>query len=171
MTKSELHDIQIDECRECNGIWFDEDELRLAKDASWKDINWIDFEIWKHKDQFKMDPRDLKCPKCQKSLVTIEYGDTKVVIDCCPECKGVWLDGGEFKKIIDFLSEEIYTKSFSEYITEAIEEAKEIITGPESFFSEWKDFKAVLGLLQLRLFIENPELGEAAMNMQKNSPF
>jgi Zn-finger nucleic acid-binding protein len=168
-TKS-IGDVEVDECPECKGVWFDDDELRQAKDASGEDINWIDFEIWKHEDQFETEPRKLACPKCTLSLVAIDYGDTKVTINCCPKCKGTWLDKGEFEKIVASLTQELDTKSFGDYIKATLKEGLEIITGPESFLSEWKDFTAVLGLMQRRLFVEHPKMMEAAKTIQENNP-
>ena len=170
LEKKKIDNVETDECAQCKGLWFEDDELRQAKDISGQDINWIDFDIWSHENEFKIDARGLKCPACSKSLVTLNYADTGVEIDCCPKCKGVWLDEGEFDNVIKALTEEMYSKSFSDYIKEALQEAKEIITGPESFISEWKDFKAVLGLLQLRLFVENPKLTDAVTEVQNNSP-
>jgi Zn-finger nucleic acid-binding protein len=163
-------DIEVDECEKCKGIWFDAGELRKAKDLTDENLNWMDFDIWKHEDLFKTKPANLPCPQCDKALVSINYADTDVEIDYCPACKGTWLDKGEFKKIIDALTNELHTKSFSEYITSSIEEAKEIITGPESFLSEWKDFSVVLTMLQIRLFVEKPKLVETINSIQRASP-
>lgn len=166
-----IKDIEVDECPECKGTWFEEDELRKAKDATDSDLRWIDFEIWKHKDRMKARPKERACPHCKKALVAIDYGDTGVQIDYCPLCKGIWLDKDEFKSIIDALSEELLTKSFSDYIKVSLEEAKEIIAGPESFSSEWKDFVTVCRMMQYRLFVENPGLLETATTIQRASPF
>lgn len=40
----------------------------------------------------------MKCPTDSTTLVISERGG--VEIDCCPECRGVWLDRGELDKII-----------------------------------------------------------------------
>ncbi len=45
--------LKIDVCSKCAGVWFDQDELRKAKDQTEPDLNWMDFEIWKHEDRFK----------------------------------------------------------------------------------------------------------------------
>jgi Zn-finger nucleic acid-binding protein len=137
LTPNTIGKIEIDECVKCKGIWFDDDELRQAKDISGKDLNWMDFEIWKHEKDFKLIPGNRACPKCIQYLVSMNYADKKIEIDCCPKCKGVWLDENEFKNIIDALTKEMYTKDFGEYIKAAIEEAQEIITGPESFSFEY----------------------------------
>ena len=157
--------VQVDQCSNCKGAWLDRDELRLAKDHADHDLNWMDFEIWKHEDLFEVDSRHLKCPNCQNELVTIRYGSTKVAIDYCKSCEGIWLDRGEFKRIIDALENELTTKTTNEYIKASVEEAKELFTGTESFLSEWRDFKTVLWLLELRFFVENPRLMETVTNI------
>lgn len=45
---------------------------------------------------------DMKCPACSPPRVMNKYEherDQKVILDVCPECKGVWLDGGELEAI------------------------------------------------------------------------
>jgi len=165
-----IKDVETDECPQCKGIWFEDDELRKAKDSKDPDLNWMDFEIWKHEDKFKARSRNLACPKCNQTLVAVDYGDTDVEIDYCPHCKGIWLDKGEFKKIIEALANELLTKTFSEYIKASIEEAREIATGPESFLSEWKDFTTVCRMMQYRLFTENPKLLNTMLNIQRANP-
>ena len=127
----------------------------------------MDFEIWKHEDRFKTKASEINCPVCTTQAQTIDYGATAVEIDYCPSCQGVWLDENEFKKIIESLEQELVSKSFSEYIKASIEEAKEIITGPESFISEWKDFVTVLRMMQYRMFVENPKLLDTILSLQK----
>jgi Zn-finger nucleic acid-binding protein len=41
----------------------------------------------------------MRCPNCQSRLVELERSD--VMIDACPECRGVWLDRGELDRILD----------------------------------------------------------------------
>ena len=112
----------------------------------------------KHEDKFKAKSRNLPCPKCNDTLVAIDYADTDVEIDYCPACKGVWLDAGEFQKIIEALTNELHATTFSEFIKASVEEAKEIIAGPEPFLSEWMDFSTVLKMMKYRLYVETPVL-------------
>ena len=163
--------VEIDECPQCKGIWFDKDELRKSKDVIDSDLNWMDFEIWKHKNEFKIKESSRLCPVCKTDTHAIDYGSTSTEIDYCPNCKGVWLDRGELKKIIVALEKELLTKPFSKYLSETIKEAKEIITGPESISSEWKDFIAVFRMMQYRLFAENPKLVDGLIKSYKISPF
>jgi Zn-finger nucleic acid-binding protein len=160
--------VEVDECQSCKGIWFDKDELRQAKDSTDSDLNWMDFEIWKHEDQFKSVTCPRKCPTCCEPMVTLKYGSSEVVIDYCKTCKGTWLDRDEFKRIINALKAELLIKSFPSYVEESIRKGIEILTGPESFISEWNDFSTVLRLMQYRLFIVNPTLLNAVTAVQKS---
>lgn len=167
----EIGKTTVDECQKCKGIWFDEDELRKVKDFTDSDLNWLDFEIWKHEDRFKLKESSVKCPNCKINTKAIDYGETSIEIDYCTSCKGVWLDKGEFKKIIDAIEKELLGKSFSEYFSTTIQEAKEIFSGPESFISEWKDFLTVFRMMQYRMLVENPKLAKKINDIQQINPF
>jgi Zn-finger nucleic acid-binding protein len=39
----------------------------------------------------------VQCPRCNISMREREKGD--VVIDICPQCRGVWLDAGELERL------------------------------------------------------------------------
>lgn len=169
LTKKKLETIEVDECVSCKGLWFEDDELRQAKDAADADLNWMDFEIWKHQDKFKVSPKNRPCPKCQKPMPVVKYGATGVNIDCCPQCKGVWLDKGEFKKIVKSLQKELLTKSFTDYVIASLGEATEVVAGPESFVSEWKDLCTVLRMMQYRVLASNPALADTITSIQQSN--
>ncbi len=83
---------------------------------------------------------------------------------------GTWLEESEFSNIIDALNSELANKSIKNYVKASLEEAKEIIIGPESLVSEWKDFVTVLRMFQYRFFIENPNLRDTIIDIQKGFP-
>jgi Zn-finger nucleic acid-binding protein len=170
LQKRTVGSVEIDECQGCKGIWFDEDELRKIKDETDADLNWMDFELWKHHDRFHVAQHPIKCPKCDVEMAAINYDKTDVEIDCCAKCRGVWLDSGEFRKVIDALTEELLTKSPKEYIRASLEEAKEVVTGPENFISEWKDFMNVIRMLEYRILTENPHVSQALAKIQSSIP-
>mgnify|MGYP001263651782 CR=1 FL=1 len=153
-----LERVEIDECPSCKGIWFDQDELRQTKDNFDSDLNWMDFDIWKNRDKFKTTEHPAPCPRCEKSMLAIDYAHSGVEIDYCQHCKGVWLDGGEFGKILHNLEQELTTMSSGQYFKATLKEAADLITMKEGFISEWKDFTNVLRLMKYRVFIENPAL-------------
>jgi Zn-finger nucleic acid-binding protein len=166
-----IDDIKIGECRDCQGIWLDAERLRLLKDQADPDLQWMDFELWNHADRFHITEKPVDCPACAVALVAIDHSNTGVEIDYCTACRGVWLDANELGKIIAHLSEDVLATGSSEYLRASLEEAKELVTGPESFLSEWKDLATVLRMLQYRLLGENPKLGQALAEFQAKSQF
>ena len=40
----------------------------------------------------------MRCPSCASRLVEVERSE--ILVDACPECRGVWLDRGELDKIL-----------------------------------------------------------------------
>lgn len=148
--------VRIDECEKCHGMWFDKDELRRAKDATDDDLAWLDFELFEQKDgKFSSIKSEKKCPSCSSYLQSLQYMDSKVTIDLCPSCDGVWLDQNELKKIIQYLENVVVSKTSSEYAGDMAKQFQEILTGPESAASELKDFLAVVRLFDQRLLAEN----------------
>ena len=140
-------------------------------DATDRDLGWVDFDLWKHPDRFRVGEKPMTCPSCSISMVAIDYDDTEVEVDFCTSCRGVWLDGGELEKIIGSLTENLLTMEASDYARASLEEAKELITGREGAASEWRDLATVLRLLQYRILSGNPTLGRMLAEFQAKSPF
>ncbi len=167
MIQRELGEVQVEECPQCKGTWFEQTEFEKAKDSIEPDANWLDFEIWKHEDQFKLDLRGILCPKDSTKLVALVYGETGVEVNYCTQCQGIWLDAGEFEKIVQALDDELTSMSASEYLSASLTEAREVVTTPEKFTSEWRDLMTVLRLFQYRALAEKPALYKALYVIQK----
>lgn len=163
--------VEVDACPQCQGVWYEGEELRLAKDASDTDLKWLDFEIWKDWDSLELNLTKILCPQCSQKLVSVKYAETPVEIDCCPTCKAIWLEEGEFAAIVDALKLEMVSKPFSQYVKASVQEAVEIVTGPESLTSEWKDFRTVLRLAQYRLLAENSRAAKMLVDFQSSTQF
>jgi len=161
-----IDEVQIDQCRQCDGMWFDQDELRKAKDAVEPDLNWLDLEIWRREEDFQVQSSSIACPKCDAPLAAVAYGETGVVIDYCAHCEGTWLDGGEFERIIAALVEEVAGKDVPDYVAASLDEAQELLAGEEGAISEWRDFLTVVRLLQYRVLVEHPRLRQLATALQ-----
>lgn len=100
----------------------------------------------------------------------IDYDTTTVRVDFCLQCQGVGLDVNEFQNIIERLSGELTAKTASEYLRASLKEVKELITGPETFISEWRDLKTVMWMLHYRIFVEHPKLLATIMGIQRDVP-
>jgi Zn-finger nucleic acid-binding protein len=166
----ELGGLEVEECRSCGGTWFEEEELRKAKDEADPDLAWMDFEIWKHGDRFEVSMKPVRCPRCEIDMAAVEYGSTKIEVDFCLRCQSVWLDAGEFEKIVEALEEELVNKEVPEYIVASLREARQVLAGPETLASEWKDFRTVLRMLEYRILSSNPKVARALEAIQFGNP-
>lgn len=166
--KKNVKGTEVEECAKCEGIWFEKDELRRIKDQIDSDLNWMDFDIWKHPEKFAGADHRINCPACHQPMSVLNYDQTTVEIDYCTQCRGIWLDKQELQQIIDALEEELLTKSPSDYVKATLEEAKELLTGSESFVSEWRDFTTILRFLQYRILSLKPEYLDTLVGFQKN---
>ncbi len=167
LAPGELHGIAVSRCATCHGTWFDSEGFRLAKDREDENLRWHDFELWKEAERFDAKLGDRTCPSCGKGMASLAYGETGVQVDTCRPCLGVWLDEKEFENIVAALQDEIARMEAPELFRAALDEAAEIVRGPESLASEWKDAGRILELLKLRVLIDHPVLHNLLMGLQK----
>lgn len=162
-----FHNVEVDYCPKCLGIWFDKDELRLAKDDKDKQLNWVDVDLWRDKSKFQLSHGDKHCPSCRAGLVEVKYDGSKTRIDFCKMCEGAWLDRGEFKQIINYLKNKSDYEILHHYTKNLVVELWEVFSGPEGFRSELEDFLMLLKLLNYKLMAQHPRLKELLEAMPK----
>jgi Zn-finger nucleic acid-binding protein len=84
-------------CTNCGGHWMRRSDLaRLSEIQEPVILEWRDLRPEPAQQQ------ELNCPECDGSPAmkkSRSERDTKVVLDSCEECGGVWLDGNELKAI------------------------------------------------------------------------
>jgi Zn-finger nucleic acid-binding protein len=105
MTESVYGDVSIDECFACGGMWFDELELQrfVARFRARKETVEGPPLDGKLKRFSPSDPVVyLPCPRCGRPMTRHNFGRISgVILDRCGH--GMWLDGGELEKIVDFI--------------------------------------------------------------------
>jgi Zn-finger nucleic acid-binding protein len=82
--------VRIDHCPQCKGVWFDAQELETALDVASKELRL---------PAKARESESMYCPRCLSPLYHFEYPQTLVQVDMCKDCRGLWLDGGEFIEI------------------------------------------------------------------------
>lgn len=91
-----LKDLEIDECRACRGVWFDEGEEGKL------------FSLRRVPARFLQgDPPGLPqveegqrlCPRCEVELSTVNVDG--VTLDRCSGCKGFFADFGEIRELLE----------------------------------------------------------------------
>lgn len=158
LQKSIFYRVEVDYCPRCLGIFLEQEELRLAKDEKDKDLNWLDTDLWEDKKKFNVSLNEKLCPKCMIPLYGANYDGSKIRVDICRKCKGVWLDRLEFSKIIDYLKEKADYEVLHNYMKNLLKEAGEVFIGPESFKEELEDFLTVLKLFNYKFAVQHPLL-------------
>jgi Zn-finger nucleic acid-binding protein len=91
-----IEEVAVDRCSSCDGTWFDAQELRelLAEDAQKVAL------LRRGGAHEEVDGKKGNCPRDAGELLRVYSAvDKTVIIDACPECRGIWLDGGEFEKL------------------------------------------------------------------------
>ena len=91
-----IDNVTVDRCSSCDGVWFDADELvqLLADEAAQVTA------LRRGRAQEGLDEKRGRCPRDASDLLRVYSAvDRTVIIDACPVCRGIWLDGGEFAKL------------------------------------------------------------------------
>ena len=150
-------DTRTEQCSQCGGIWLDQEELEHLKDAD-TDIRWMELDLWKEAREVSGSISPRRCPYGHGPLVTLAYGDSGLLVDVCRRCGGIWLDTGELEKILAYLENKALSATVPDYIRESLKEAGDLVSGGEGRISEWKDLRAVLKMMRIRLAVEHPSI-------------
>ena len=125
LNKIKVKDVEVDQCPNCQGVWFDfkRNELLKILQIGYDNLPEKLKESWEEgggKLELKEENTEFKCPKCGNKLSTYWYlaeeGKT-FLVDSCEKGCGVWLDDGELKK-----ADECLRKIFPAYKNEKIKE-------------------------------------------------
>jgi len=158
----EISGIHVDRCPNCQGIWFDKNELRVLKDRQDNgDYHWLNVDLWRDIDKFRARRQQrYKCPKDGNLLTTVHYGESKVAVDICSMCHGMWLDHEEYREIIRYLEETVDSSTASDYLKDVRNEFVEVFEGRESPLGALQDIGKILYLLEVRFTVEHPTLAQ-----------
>ena len=162
-----LHNVEVNYCPQCLGLWFEENELRWAKDGKDKDLRWLDIDLWKNEKEFKISRGIRLCPSCRVPLYEVYYGDSGIIVDVCNLCHGIWLDRAEFKKIIDYLRQKADYEVLNNYTKNLFQQLAEVFSGPESLREEILDFLAILKLLNYKFTAQHLAISKIILELPK----
>lgn len=101
----EYHDIELDHCNDCHGVWFDSAELELLlKSLNLDSQNLLLDDIVKS-PEVESSGKKRKCPICNKKMKKTNIGKhPELFIDVCPQKHGLWFDGGEVAQLLKQLT-------------------------------------------------------------------
>jgi len=168
---AKLKGINIHECLKCKGKWLERDQLILAKNKADEGLRWLDFDPF-GKDAGKLSVSSVgrKCPQCVEPMQSLTYSQSKVVVEKCESCEGVWLSHGELAKIIRYLEKTVNSESVKDLAGATFKEFVKIFAVQKGLISEVKDFLAVLSILRIRIAVEHPKLSQVWDHIESISP-
>jgi len=169
---TKLKGIAIHECLKCKGKWFERNELILAKNTVDDGLRWLDFDPFgQDSDKLSVASDGKDCPQCNKKMQSLNYMQSKIIIDKCKSCQGVWLSHGELERTIRYLEKVVSAESVKVLAKDSFNEFIKIFKGDKGVVTEVKDFLAVLNILETRIAVEHPRLAQSWLNIESVSPF
>ena len=106
MVTERHHDLDLDLCRNCAGIWFDAEELRRLIAADPISMIALEAKLTPRVGQKKMEVAVTSCPSCDSLLHKYHYQyDSPIELHACLDCGGFWVQEGELEKIHQWRSQ------------------------------------------------------------------
>ena len=101
----EYHDIELDYCNECHGVWFDSGELELLVQAMSLEGEHELFTRMLQSPDVATPEKKRKCPICNRKMKKVAVGgQPEIIVDLCGREDGIWFDGGEVVQLIKQLA-------------------------------------------------------------------
>ena len=97
LVATKVREVEVDRCKHCHGVWCDHHELgELLGQSKWRLT-----KLMGSKSRDELNRRIGICPRDAAELMRVSSADNpQVVLDSCPKCQGIWLDGGELDKLL-----------------------------------------------------------------------
>lgn len=97
-----------DVCDCCGGMWLDKGELDKIAAQTPGSVEFCSVESLHEKQRGAPSPYNpfpplcLRCP--ETTMVKMHFmGESRILLDYCEKCGGIWVDGGELTKINQFI--------------------------------------------------------------------
>ncbi len=103
----EYHNIELDYCNSCKGVWFDSGELELLLESHGLEEIKVFLNDIRNSQEAVSSEKKRNCPICgRKMKKTAIGGQPEILIDICHDKHGLWFDGGEVTQLVRHLSGE-----------------------------------------------------------------
>jgi Zn-finger nucleic acid-binding protein len=96
----EHHQIELDYCTSCQGVWFDSGELELLLESAKLESQNLTIKNILSLPEVKLSPKRRKCPICHQNMRETAIGQPAINIDVCRRGDGLWFDGGELRELL-----------------------------------------------------------------------
>ena len=123
----EYHNIELDYCNSCKGVWFDSGELELLLESHGLEETKVFLDGILNSQEAVSSEKKRICPLCGHKMKKTAMGrQPEILIDTRHDKHGLWFDGGEVTQLIRHLAGEHPPKHDSrEQVTSFLEEVFE----------------------------------------------
>ncbi len=126
----EYHNIELDYCTGCKGVWFDSGELELLLGSYGLGEVKMFLDNSLDSPEATSSEKKRKCPICGHKMGKTTIGERpKILVDMCRRGHGLWFDGGEVTQLIRHLTGEHLPKRDSR--EQVISFLEEVFKAPE----------------------------------------
>jgi Zn-finger nucleic acid-binding protein len=100
----ECEDVELDACPDCQGLWFDAQEIQQLFEHAGVPAHAYDFEAFLEKVPRGQHP-SRKCPRCRRRIMPVRAPsrEGELILDECPRGHGLWFDKGELGALVQGL--------------------------------------------------------------------
>ena len=97
MENVSIHELEVDRCNSCNGIWFDEYELADFKRIEGSEsVDIGDSSVGKEQNKNDL----INCPKCSTRMIRmVDAKQSHIWFEHCGSCFGYFFDAGELRDL------------------------------------------------------------------------
>jgi Zn-finger nucleic acid-binding protein len=130
MDRTHWRGLELDVCSHCHGIWLDFKEIALVDEVATLEEVDSEFEGTYEPNTLEAVQQELQgdytlaCPRDKTLLTRHEWRhDSKIVMDYCSRCHGLFLDPGELEGYVALSEEDIRNpQKLSEAVLDQLEE-------------------------------------------------
>jgi Zn-finger nucleic acid-binding protein len=107
MVVVEYHNIELDYCPACKGVWFDSGELELLLGSHHMEDTEPFLDNILSSPEAITTEKKRRCPICGRKMKRATIVEQpRVIIDMCRRKHGLWFDRGEVSQLISHLAGE-----------------------------------------------------------------
>ena len=99
LLKDSTSGLEVDSCPSCMGVWFDASELAKFYQSPELQQRLTPVGGGSVHHTYELSARARACPRCRKAMDRPYVGG--IALDVCRECRGIWFDDGELRKITE----------------------------------------------------------------------
>lgn len=87
--------VYLEQCDNCNGIWFDKGELKEIFDLAFKEAVAVGKFEDNMDDVVGKEEVEFDCPRCNKKVTGLAGSIIELDVTKCNECGGIWVANGQ----------------------------------------------------------------------------